>query len=151
MGDLPTLRWAFHGHAKQSLDDKGRVTVPVRWRFEGLHTFLALRDDIKPALRLMPPDMLDSLLMKIDADETIPEEERSELLRFHASQAFECPLDRQGRLLLPSEYLKELKLSGAVTLLGAWRHIEVWSPDVWEEQYKELKSAHDAGSLRLRR
>jgi MraZ protein len=151
MGDCAQTMWTFHGNSLQSLDGKGRVTVPSRWRFDGLETLLALPDDAHPALRLMPPAVLNDILTKLESDPSLTEEDRLPKVRYHSSRAFECPLDKQGRLLLPSDYVTELKFAGRVMLIGAWRHLEIWRPERWAEHFAALQSAHAAGALRLNR
>ena len=99
----------------------------------------------------MPPTVLNDVLMKLELDASLTEEDRLPKVRYHSSRAFECPLDKQGRLLLPSEYVAELKFSGRVMLIGAWRHLEIWRPEQWAEHFESLQSAHAAGTLRLNR
>jgi len=151
MGDLTPIAWTFHGHAVPTLDAKGRVTVPARWRHEGMERMVALPDDAQPCLRVMPSVVLDMDLAKLEADGSQPEELKSEMFRFFASRAFECPLDKQGRLLLPAHYVENLGLSGPVQLIGAYRHFEIWAPDAWQDHLVKLQSAHAAGALRFKR
>lgn len=112
---------------------------------------LALPDDIQPSLRMMPKPVLDTELAKLEADSTQPEELKAEMMRFYSFRAFECPLDKQGRLLLPSIYVEKLALAGPVQLVGAFRHFEIWRPEIWQDHLVKLQSAHAAGALRIKR
>jgi MraZ protein len=114
-----------------------------------LSKLLALPDDSQPALRLMPQEFFAEILQTLGRDPSLNEPDRQAKLRFHSSRAFDCQLDSQGRLLLPADYIAELQLSGRVSLIGVWRHIEVWPTDRWTEHFHQLKSAHAAGTLRL--
>lgn len=127
------------------------MTVPARWRHAGMTLLLALPDDLQPALRLMPPAVLQAHLDRVEADPDLSEDERDDKIRFHSSRAFECPLDAQGRLSLPPGYVTALGLKGQVMLIGAHRHIEVWSLEEGEAHFSKLQAAHAAGSLRLKR
>lgn len=151
MGDLTPSAWTFHGHVLQTLDAKGRVTVPARWRHDGMEAMVALPDDALPSLRLMPSVVLDRQLAKVEADTSQSEELKAEIMRFYSFRAFECPLDKQGRLLVPSTYVEKLGLAGMVQLVGAYRHFEMWRPEVWDEHFAKLQSAHAAGALRINR
>ncbi len=151
MGEKSTTSWAFHGEVTLTLDAKGRVTVPSRWRFEGLTTLLALPDEDLPVLKLMPSRVFHEMLEKMESDPTLTEAERLKKIRYYSPRAFDCPLDAQGRLLLPSKYVEKLELSKEVTLIGAYRHIEIWQPTAWKSQSEQLEAAHDAGLLRLNR
>jgi DNA-binding transcriptional regulator/RsmH inhibitor MraZ len=116
-----------------------------------MEMMVALPDDFQPSLRVMPSAVLDMELAKLEADTTQPEELKAEMMRFYSFRAFECPLDKQGRLLLPSHYVERLSLSGSVQLVGAFRHFEIWRPEVWQEHLQQLQSAHAAGALRIKR
>lgn len=111
---------------------------------------VALPDDFQPCLRVMPAAVLDMEMAKLGADATQAEELKAEKFRFYSYRAFECPLDKQGRLLLPSAYVERLNLAGAVQLVGAFRHFEIWRPEVWQEHFQQLQAAHAAGALRIK-
>jgi len=143
--------WTFHGHAAPTLDTKGRVTVPARWRHDGMEVMVALPDDYQPSLRVMPSAVLDRELARLEEDGVPAEELKAEMMRFYSYRAFECPLDKQGRLLLPAQYVEKLGLSGTVQLVGAFRHFEIWRPDTWQEHLEKLQTAHAAGALRIKR
>jgi MraZ protein len=123
---------AFHGHSLAALDAKSRVTVPARWRFAGMDELLALPDGIQPVLRLMPREVLTDMLTKVQASESLSEPEKLALIRLYSARAFPCPLDKQGRLSLPSASTERIGISGEVVLVGAWRHIEIWRPEDWQ-------------------
>ena len=151
MGDLTPSAWTFHGHAAPTLDSKGRVTVPARWRHEGMEVMVALPDDFQPSLRVMPSAVLDRELAQLEVDDGQSEELKAEKMRFYSFRAFECPLDKQGRLLLPALHVERLGLSGTVQLVGVFRHFEIWRPDRWQEHLEKLQAAHAAGALRIKR
>jgi len=110
---------------------------------------LALPDDTQPSLRLMPTQVLNSVLARLAEDPEQSDELKAEKMRFYSYRAFECPLDKQGRLLLPSAYIEKLGLGGPVQLVGTFRHFEIWRPEVWQEHLAQLQDAHAAGALRL--
>lgn len=151
MGDLTPSAWTFLGHVLQTLDSKGRVTVPARWRHEGMEMLMAFPDDVQPSLRLMPKQVMDLMLTKLEQDPTHPEDLKAEMMRFYSFRAFDCQLDKQGRLLLPSLYVEKLGLSGPVQMVGTFRHFEIWRPEVWQEHLGQLQTAHAAGALRINR
>jgi len=151
MGDLTPSTWTFHGHAQPTLDAKGRVTVPARWRHEGMEVMVALRDDVQPSLRVMPEAVLNGMLAKLENADGMAEGVGTEATRYYSSQAFSCPLDKQGRLLVPSEYVEGLGLNGVVQLVGVYRHFEIWQPEVWKDHFAKLQAAHAAGAFRINR
>ena len=136
--------WTFHGNSTPTLDDKGRVTVPARWRFDGLEELLAVPDGANPCLRLLSRETFAELLQKVQAGATLSEQDRLGIVRMYSSSAFPCAIDKQGRVLLPADYIRRFGFSGEVTLVGAWRHIEVWRPEDWvayQEKYTPMIGA----------
>lgn len=131
------------------MDSKGRVTVPARWRFQGLDTLLALPDDQFPTLKLMPLPVFHNMLDRMLSAPGITESDRLRIIRLYSPRAFDCPLDSQGRLLLPSKYVEKLQFSKEVVLIGAYRHIEIWRPQLWTEHSEQLDAASRAGLLPL--
>lgn len=149
MNPSSTAPWTFHGHSVQALDAKSRVTVPARWRFEGLEELLAVPDGSSPVLRLMPPQVLAETLQRLQEDGTLGAPEKLALTRLYSAQAFPCTLDRQGRLSLPLGYVQRLGFSGEVMLVGAWKHIEIWEPARWRDYSAEAEALMAAGGRGL--
>lgn len=120
------------GAARHSLDDAHRVTVPSRWRYEGLHEFFAVKDPRKPFLILMPVEELEKIAADLERAEDIEPAVRRGFVRQLFSRARGCSLDRQGRLVLPAEICTELGFADEVVLAGAGARIEVWEPGRWD-------------------
>jgi len=57
------------------------------------------------------------------------------------SKAQHCPMDKQGRLVLPAELCSDLSLKGEVVLVGGGARIEVWAPGEWESVCAAEKEA----------
>jgi MraZ protein len=52
--------------------------------------------------------------------------------RFFISGAQECPLDRQGRILVPTSLREHAKLDREALFVGLLEKFEIWSPDLWQ-------------------
>ena len=131
----------FMGAVQHSLDDNHRVTVPSRWRYEGLRELFAVPDPRKPFLILMPVEELEKLAKSVETAPDIPPSSRRHFVRQLFSRAQGCTLDRQGRLVLPAEICKALGFDGEVVLAGGGSRIEVWNPDRWETNRGEEESS----------
>jgi MraZ protein len=60
--------------------------------------------------------------------------ELNQFMRFIYSSASECALDRQGRILIPTEHRSHAGLDGSeVVVVGIMNKIEIWSRERWEE------------------
>ncbi|MDA7605592.1 hypothetical protein N8631_02310 [Verrucomicrobiales bacterium] len=131
----------FAGTVQHTLDDNHRVTVPARWRFEGLSELFAVPDPRQPFLILLPDSELKKIVNDLETAEDVEPLVRRQFIRQLFSRATPCPLDRQGRLVLPYEICSGLGLRGEVMLAGGGSRIEVWRPENWyENQTKEENS-----------
>ena len=131
----------FAGTVQHTLDDNHRVTVPARWRFEGLSELFAVPDPRQPFLILLPDSELKKIVNDLETAEDVEPLVRRQFVRQLFSRATPCPLDRQGRLVLPYEICSGLGLRGEVMLAGGGSRIEVWRPENWyENQTKEENS-----------
>jgi len=136
-----TGQTVFAGTVRHSLDEKHRVTVPARWRRGGLTDLFAIPDPRQPVLILLTEQEMQRLGAKLDAlAEANPVARRSFKRQFF-SKAQACPMDKQGRLVLPAELCAELSLQEEVVLVGGGSRIEVWSPEEWDVVCAEEKEA----------
>lgn len=123
------------------------MTVPSRWRLGEKGEFYALPDPVKPAIGLLLPGELQQLLDEAKTHPGMDGGKRRAFLRLYFSQAFPCPIDKQGRMVLPAEMCSKMGLEKEVVLVGTGTRIEVWSPECWEaeraESEAEFKSAAD--------
>ena len=134
----------FAGTVQHTLDDNHRVTVPARWRFEGLNELFAIPDPRQPFLILLPSNELQKMINDLESNQDIDPLERRQFARQLFSRATPCPLDRQGRLVLPYEACSSLGFSNEVLLAGGGMRIEEWNPKNWfDNQLKEENTFAD--------
>ncbi|KKQ67164.1 MAG: Protein MraZ [Candidatus Daviesbacteria bacterium GW2011_GWA2_38_24] len=55
------------------------------------------------------------------------------------SRADECFLDRQGRFVLPQEFVDQGNLKDKVAIIGAGDHFEIWDSQKWQEVLEGAK------------
>jgi MraZ protein len=56
------------------------------------------------------------------------------LIRYVVGSVAECPLDKQGRILLPPHLREEASLQREVVLVGMLNHVEIWDKETWEKE-----------------
>jgi MraZ protein len=119
----------FFGRYEHSLDVKGRVILPARFRGSfGPQAFLSQYQD--RCLALWTPDEFEKQMAEM---ERLQDEGRIQrnLARVWASGSAEVEIDRQGRVAIPA-YLRDFaRLDGGVLVNGAINRIELWNPDEW--------------------
>jgi MraZ protein len=121
----------FTGEYRHTVDDKGRLAVPSRFRAQ-LDGGAVVSRWIDDCLAIHTRAGWADLETKVAA---LPLTDASARLfsRSIFARASEVELDRQGRILLPA-YLREgIRLATEAVVLGARDHAEIWVPATWAE------------------
>jgi MraZ protein len=120
----------FFGRYEHSLDPKGRVILPAKFRtaFEQ-GGFLTQYHD--RCLALWTPDEFEKQMRQMQQAQDEGREQRN-LARLWASGSAEVDVDKQGRMPIP-QHLREFgRLDGDVLVMGAIDRVELWSPAQWQ-------------------
>jgi MraZ protein len=123
------LEHMFLGEYSHTIDEKGRLTLPAKYRAD-LAAGVVVTRGLDKCLFVFPMDEWNKLSEKVSA---LPLTDTSarEFRRLLFSGATDTELDKQGRVLLP-QYLREYAaLDGNVIVAGLNTHMEIWSPDAW--------------------
>jgi len=127
------------GDFDHTLDPKGRITLPARYRdyFQRGAVLVRLQDN-EPCVRVYHPEAWEEFDAKyIEPLNVFESEEDSWRARSIYESLDPVEPDRQGRVLIPSQRIKELGLSGKVKIIGNRTHLEIWNP----ETYAALKAS----------
>ncbi|WKZ33229.1 MAG: division/cell wall cluster transcriptional repressor MraZ [Thermodesulfobacteriota bacterium] len=124
----------FKGRYEHLIDSKGRISIPSRFR-ETLNERYDSRlvvTNYDGCLIAYPLAEWQKLEEKISA---LPEfkKDTKAFLRFFYSSAADCAIDKLGRILVPQTLRDYAKLEKEVVLIGAFRHMEIWSKPQWEQ------------------
>jgi MraZ protein len=68
--------------------------------------------------------------------------------RFIISGAEDCPLDRQGRILIPQTLRDYAKLDREVAMVGQVRYFEIWDRERYEAHRKQLEAMLNDSTLK---
>jgi MraZ protein len=119
----------FWGRFEHSLDAKGRVILPSRFRGPFDQTvFLSQHHD--KCVALWTPEEFEKQIAEMEERQDRSPEDRN-LARFWASGTVEADLDRQGRVAIPTFLRDYAALESAVLITGALNRIELWNPEEW--------------------
>lgn len=143
----------FRGRFMHTIDAKGRTSIPVPFRQE-----LERRSERPPiltnavtnaagCLHLYPYEDWIAFEQKIASVSAVDPDVQS-FARMMISGATECPIDKQGRILVPPHLRAHAKLEREITIAGVWSRIEIWDrarfdADIANTQarYHEISSA----------
>ncbi|HBY21679.1 MAG: cell division/cell wall cluster transcriptional repressor MraZ [Clostridiales bacterium GWE2_32_10] len=133
----------FIGEYEHSVDEKGRVLVPSKFRAKLGERFIVTKG-LEACLYIYTMDEWTKFEEKLKALPFSSKDARK-FTRFFLAGAEECEIDKQGRILIPANLREYAKLEKAITSIGVSNRIEIWSTDKWNE-YNEDES-FDASEL----
>ena len=111
------------GEYQHNMDQKGRVTVPSKFRED-------LGDKFYVCKGLLSQAQWDKLVEKVSA---IPLAQGKGIQRYFFSGAAEVEPDKQGRILIPQSLRDHAGLEKDVTVIGAAVRAEIWDTQRWND------------------
>lgn len=121
----------FMGQYEHSIDTKGRIIIPAKYRDELGDTFVVTKG-LDGCLFLYPQSEWQNFVDKL---QQLPSNQNTrKIQRQFLSKAMEVSLDKQGRILVPSLLRTAAGLEKEVAFVGMMNRIEVWDKNRLEEQ-----------------
>jgi len=137
----------FIGEYKHSIDEKGRLAIPKKFR-KNLAKGAVVTRGLDTSLFLFPKEEWGKLAEKL-ASLPLGQSNSRAFARLMLAGAMEVSLDKQGRVVLP-EYLRGYaSLNKAVVLAGLWGRIEIWDEKIWATYKKQVESDAEAVAEQL--
>jgi MraZ protein len=137
----------FLGEFEHSLDDKGRLAVPARFR-PALEDGLYITRGLDPCLVIWDTESWRAISDRVRTLNLWQSDARR-MQRLFFSGASAAQLDKLGRFVIP-HYLREYaQLDGDAIVVGLGDRIEVWARAAWqiERSQAERNSAELAEHL----
>jgi len=130
----------FRGSSFHTIDSKGRIIIPARFRdaikADGLYGVMLSRMD--GALIAYTYDEWRKIENRI-----LSLAEKSESMRrfrrVFIGGSFECPCDKQDRILIPQNLREYAGFEKDIVLVGVLDHFEIWSRDSWNRENMDLE------------
>ncbi|MFA5096864.1 MAG: division/cell wall cluster transcriptional repressor MraZ [Candidatus Omnitrophota bacterium] len=135
----------FYGEYLHSIDRKGRLILPAKFREAAKQHFVE---------KFFVTRGLDSCLFMFGEEEWRAQESKFKAIpftkaesrkfnRLYFSGAVELTFDTQGRILLP-QYLKDFaQIKKDVVVVGVSNRIEIWAKDKWSEFYGNSRQSFE--------
>ncbi|MGE5473338.1 MAG: division/cell wall cluster transcriptional repressor MraZ [Ignavibacteriales bacterium] len=120
----------FIGEYQHTIDPKSRIIMPSKFR-EGLGEKFIVTKGLDNCLFVYSLEEWTNFENKL---RTLPIADKAarEFIRFFFSGAAECEVDKQGRILIPSNLREFAKLDKEIVITGVSTRIEIWSKENWE-------------------
>jgi MraZ protein len=132
----------FLGEYTHTIDDKGRLTIPAKFR-GGLASGLVVTRGFDQNLMLYPltgwQDMAERIVSRPMGDEDV-----RTFRRRLFSGAVDLTPDRQGRIVIPPYLRAFARLDSEVIVAGMYNYIEVWSTEAWNNVRETIEQSSDA-------
>ena len=124
MGDF-----MFMGEYHYSIDEKGRLTIPAKLRYELGENFIVTRG-LDGCLFVYPKNEWENIIQEYK--ELPNTKDARNFMRFFLSGATVCEFDKQGRINISAPLTKYAELKKDCVIIGVNDRLEVWSKERWE-------------------
>jgi len=131
----------FIGEFFYTLDEKGRVNIPAKFRkvtsheAQGTYIITYGKDQ---CIYIYPMDIYEKKMVSVIDNLSEANAEHRAYMSMMGSRASDASLDKQGRIMIPPKYLEWAGIDKSVHIIGAYNRIEVWNPDIRKEYQKQL-------------
>ena len=137
----------FIGEYKHTLDEKGRIAIPSKFRKQLAKGAVVTRG-LDTSLFLFPKEEWDKLAEKL-ASLPLGQSNSRAFARLMLAGAMDVVLDKQGRVVLP-EYLRAYAIMKKnVVIAGLFTRLELWDETKWETYKKKVEGDANAVAEKL--
>ncbi len=121
----------FMGEFNCKIDNKGRITLPSKFREQLVGTTFVITRGLDNCIDLFPINRWNEKMKMLENIKTTDKSQRI-YARFIVSAATELEFDSQGRINIPLSLKTYSKIEKDVVVAGSNDKIEIWSKDVWD-------------------
>ena len=125
----------FMGEYHHSIDDKGRLIIPAKFRAELGDKFIITRG-IENCLFAYPMERWETIVHKLESLPFTKKDARN-FSRFFLSGAINSEFDKQGRISITSSLKEYAGLTKDCVVIGVGDRLEIWSEDAWQKFFQE--------------
>lgn len=127
----------FMGEFHHSIDEKGRLIVPSKFREELGEKFIITRG-IENCLFVYPIENWNKITQKL---ETLPftKKDARQFIRFFLSGATTAEFDKQGRVNITTPLISYAKLQKECVIIGTGDRLEIWSSENWDDFFNSAQ------------
>lgn len=120
----------FMGEYHHTIDDKGRLTIPSKLRYELGENFIVTRG-LDNCLFIYPQNEWNNIINKYK--ELPNTKDARNFMRFFLSGATQLEFDKQGRINIPTPLINYAEIQKECVIIGVSERLEIWSKELWEK------------------
>src|SRR3990172_9016636 len=129
------------GEYKHTLDDKNRISLPVKFRQE-MGRKIVLTPGLDNCLFAFAAKEWQKISEKLSSSSMLQADNRS-FNRFMFGGAVEAEVDTIGRILIPDFLKDRADLKNRVVLIGVQNRVEIWNEKAWDEYKRVVEKKAD--------
>ncbi len=129
----------FIGEYHHSVDDKGRLIIPSKFRDE-LGTKFIITRGIENCLFVYSLESWEKIVNKLEALPFTKKDARA-FIRFFLSGASEAEFDKQGRINITSPLISYANITKECVVIGTGDRLEIWSEESWNDFFTSAKDS----------
>ena len=129
----------FIGEYHHTIDDKGRIIIPAKFRDELGSNFVVTRG-IESCLFVYPNKNWDQICEKLNSLPFTRKDARI-FNRFFMSGATNVELDKQGRINIAAPLISHANLEKDCVIIGTGDRLEIWSSKDWDSFFNSNKDS----------
>ncbi len=129
------------GEYRYSLDEKGRIMIPVRMRTEIAGNVMILTRGVDRCLWIFPTDEWKRISENILASTSLFQERARLIQRRIIAPAQEAEIDKAGRMSIPQTLREFAGLKKECIVLGMLKYIEIWDAETYLEYLEKNESS----------
>ena len=129
----------LRGSSFHKFDSKGRLIIPARWRefisagdSDGL--MISGMDHCLVSYTYEEWDKIENRILSLAKKSASMRRFR----RLFIGGAFECPIDKQDRILIPPTLRQYAQLDKEIVVVGVLEHFEIWSRENWNKENQHM-------------
>lgn len=127
----------FLGQYRHNIDEKGRLTIPARFR-ELLADGAYITQGFDQNLMVLRTATFEFISKRVNQN-SMTDQVTRELARLLFATAERAETDKNGRILIPQFLRQAAKLNGEAVLAGVGDYFEIWAPAGWEQQIARMQ------------
>jgi MraZ protein len=120
------------GEYEHKIDEKGRVTIPPKFRSE-FREGGVLAQGLEKCIAVYPLSLWKRMAEKF-ASMPLDRVKARRRNRYLFATAFDFELDGQGRIALPLPLRRYAGIKNSVVIVGVNNYLELWNKDCWEAE-----------------
>lgn len=125
------------GEYHHSIDDKGRLILPSKFREDLGEEFVVTRG-LEECLFVYPKNEWQKITQRLNSLPFTKKDARS-FMRFFLSGATATVFDKQGRINITSPLISYADLKKECVIIGVGDRLEIWSLERWNDFYNTNK------------